>query len=327
MKSISEENKQLFLGLSSLQGVGRKSVVSILEAAKFSLDNFKSMEYGDLEQVLKAQKVPSYLHSSEAISKAKKNGLFLKGEHLYKQIQAKGINLLLKPELPEMLRSIPSSPDFLFVLGNQSILLDGTFVAVVGTRRPTQAGLDSVKHLFSVFDRARGSKIRIVSGLAEGIDGHVHNLALKNGFPNIAFLGCGINVVFPKSTIKIRQGILEDGGLLASEYLPDEMYEKQKFVQRNRLQAGLSQLLIAVQAEKRSGTAHTVRFAQQYDRPVFGLDFGEANPIHEVIGNGGTIIDIKTREGKMLLYDSLMKTLPSGLQLSLLDRAHLGVQD
>ena len=98
-----------------------------------------------------------------------------------------------------------------------------------------------------------------------------HRTSVSEGVRNLAFLGHGINIVFPQETAQTRDRILKAGGAVATEYLPNEHYQKRYFVERNRLQAGLADFVIPVEAHPTGGTAHTVRFARQLGKPVIGI--------------------------------------------------------
>jgi hypothetical protein len=95
-----------------------------------------------------------------------------------------------------------------------------------------------------------------------------HEHSLRAGVPTIAVLGTGILDEYPKGSAIMRERIIADGGTIVTEYLPHISYSAKNFVQRNRLQAALGQVLIPVEWSRRSGTAHTVRFASALERPI-----------------------------------------------------------
>jgi len=111
----------------------------------------------------------------------------------------------------------------------------------------------------------------VVSGLAHGIDRIVHEWCLRIGLPTISVLGTGILNTYPVRHTGLGNEIVENGGLLLSEYFPDQGPSAQNFVWRNRLQAALGCIVIPAEWARKSGTAHTVRFAQKFKHQVFSL--------------------------------------------------------
>jgi len=129
----------------------------------------------------------------------------------------------------------------------------------------------------------------VVSGLAEGIDAAVHEQVLESGGQTVAVLGTGLNEDFPAATAPMRGPIIRTGGAIITEYFNKERYARQRFVQRNRIQAALSDVTIPVEADVPSGTLHTIRFAKQYGRLVLGVKLaGIADAaLHHVLRDEG----------------------------------------
>ncbi len=194
---------------------------------------------------------------------------------------------------PKELGRVENPPYWLFMEGDERALDALNRIALVGTRSPTVTGTKAAERMASWLVRRN---MTIVAGLAEGIDAVGHQAAVDCGRPTIAVLGHGIDVAFPASTIPLRRGIVEAGGVVLTEYLPSERYDRGKFIQRNRLIAGLSRAVIVVDAEYSSGTAHTVRFAAQYGIPIVGGRLNGYQPsVFSLLDElGATIVDIGT---------------------------------
>ena len=111
----------------------------------------------------------------------------------------------------------------------------------------------------------------MISGLAYGIDRIVHEWCLNVGIPTVSILGTGILATYPAKHSGLADQIIAAGGLLVSEYMPQQGPSAENFVWRNRLQAALGRAVIPAEWAKKSGTAHTVRFARKLGRPVFGM--------------------------------------------------------
>ncbi len=190
------------------------------------------------------------------------------GEALLKRLIDRDITLLLKddPRFPSQLHEAPDPPAWIFVEGNPQVLSLPS-VALVGTRQPTADGLylaTNLGHCLPLF----GKPLATVSGLAVGIDQQIHELSIRHGIPTIAVLGTGIFRHFPAGSEPLREKIINGGGAVVSEYLPDQTYSGENFVRRNRLQAALSSLTIPIQWAIKSGTARTVDHARRMGRPI-----------------------------------------------------------
>ena len=243
---------------------------------------------------MRRAKAPRYRVLAEEILK-RRDSLLEEGERRKESLDARNVHFIWGNALPEPLRSIASAPPWLFVQGDPSALYLRPAVAVVGTRRPSEKGREAAKKVVRML---AAYPLTVVSGLAEGIDEEVHAEALEENLKNVAFLGHGINIVFPKQTQRLRERIVESGGAIASEYLPDEKYNKAYFVQRNRLQAALSDLVIPIEAGVQSGTAHTVRFAIEYKKALVGVAWAGVNGVHRLVREAGfPVVPVFSRQG------------------------------
>jgi DNA protecting protein DprA len=167
-------------------------------------------------------------------------------------------------QFPPQLRELDEPPYWLFVEGNVSVLHQHS-VAIVGTRKPSEDGMELAR---LIGGSLRSIQSVVVSGLADGIDQAIHRASLRHGIPNIAVLGTGILSNYPRGSESIRKEICNQGGAIITEYLPDDSYSAQNFVRRNRIQAGLARIVIPVEWKIKSGTAHTVKFAQDTQRKI-----------------------------------------------------------
>ncbi len=148
-------------------------------------------------------------------------------------------------------------------------------LAVIGTRYPHPRALSQVR---SLLENLRDSRLVVISGLARGIDQAAHEAALVFGLPTIAVLGCGIRNTYPESAHRLREAIVTAGGLVVSEFDPDDEPRPYRFVQRNRLIAGWSQATCVLQAGRRSGSLLTADYALQMHRPVFAAPHFPGEP-------------------------------------------------
>ncbi|MBI5466961.1 MAG: DNA-protecting protein DprA [Candidatus Kerfeldbacteria bacterium] len=168
------------------------------------------------------------------------------------------------PDYPDQLREIASPPPLLYVRGRlDSIQRSG--LAVVGTRRPSPYGLGVLRPLLQPVIQ---QGLTIVSGLALGIDGSAHQLAVDAQRPTIAVLGCGLNQVYPWEHRQLASDIVRHGGAIMSEFPLGARPERHHFPQRNRIISGLAQAVLLVEAGERSGALVTAKFAVDQNREV-----------------------------------------------------------
>lgn len=170
---------------------------------------------------------------------------------------------------PRLLAEISNPPSVLYYRGTIDPDPD-LAIAVVGSRHPTKYGVEVAK----AFGYALASAgALVVSGLAEGIDACAARGALDAQHaicPTIAVLGCGVDVVYPKSNERLYDEIVERGAVV-SEFLPGRLVERYHFPIRNRIMSGLAHGTLVVEAAERSGTSITAGFAHDQGRDVFAV--------------------------------------------------------
>ncbi len=121
-------------------------------------------------------------------------------------------------------------------------------------------------------------RLTIISGMAEGIDSLAHTTSLENGGKTIAVLPSGFNKVFPSKNKKLYQQILDNNGLVISEYQENEEATSKTFVERNRIVAGLSMGTLVVEGGYRSGTGVTARITKELEKNLFCIPSSLENP-------------------------------------------------
>ncbi|HTB49147.1 MAG TPA: DNA-processing protein DprA [Verrucomicrobiae bacterium] len=179
------------------------------------------------------------------------------------------INKLTLGAYPEALRHIPSPPAQLFHAGTPlSELMKRPRVAIVGSRSVSPYG----KQVTTQLARQLAEQgIVIISGLALGVDGLAHQATLEAGGLAIAVLPSPLQVIAPATNRQLGQAIIERGGALVSEYAEGAFPQKQNFIARNRLVAGLSQAILITEAAEKSGSLHTARFALEQGKDVLAV--------------------------------------------------------
>lgn len=181
---------------------------------------------------------------------------------------------------PEPLRSLSDAPVGLFVKGNWDAFDFQTdaFIGIVGTRCPSGYGQGVARQFASGLAR---SGVRIVSGMAMGIDAVAHRSALEEGGLTIAVLGCGVDIIYPASNFRIYEDIVAGGGAVVSEFPPGTRARREYFVWRNRLVSGLSRGVLVVEGTARSGTLLTARYAALQGKDVYAPPVPLTSELHE----------------------------------------------
>lgn len=172
---------------------------------------------------------------------------------------------------PPMLRNIDNAPMTLFYRGDPDILF-GRCVTMIGSRSASRAGLNATKEIAQALSSVG---VRIVSGLAAGIDSAALSGGLAGGSPVAGVLGCGLDINYPASNADLKERIVASGGVLLSEYPPGSPALPWHFPVRNRIMSGLSSAVLMMEGGIRSGSMTTVRHALDQGREVFAYP-GEA---------------------------------------------------
>ncbi len=236
-----------------------------------------------------AKNLIAYIGSEEGIFREKQQNLAKIpgiGEILSKEIVSSDvlkraeeeIEFIIKNEIqtsyftdrnfPFRLKECADSPIMIYSKGNCD-LNNGKFIGIVGTRNATEYGKENCKKLISDLAVLQPNSI-IVSGLAYGIDITAHKAALEAGLPTIGVVGHGLDRIYPAAHRSTAVKMLEEGALL-TEYLSQTNPDRQNFVQRNRIIAGLSDAIVVVESAARGGALITAEVANDYNRDVFAF--------------------------------------------------------
>jgi len=199
------------------------------------------------------------------------------------------IIVICDSDYPDVLKNIYDPPPVLYVKGD-ILPEDDLSVALVGSRRATHYGLSMSESL--AYDLAlKGATI--TSGLARGIDSAAHRGALRANGRSIAVLGSGLNEIYPPENKKLAQEISESGAVV-SEFPMGMEPLSGNFPRRNRIISGLSQGVVVVEANQRSGALITVDYALEQGREVFAvpgkIDSCSSRGTNELIKQGAKLV-------------------------------------
>jgi len=261
MVDAGRQLREACLLLSLLQAKSGASAVSRMQAAGLPLEAVLQMAPREL-----AAKANFTEKTRAALEELR--GRFDAGEVLA-GVEGAGARAvtLADADYPEALRVVPDAPPALFVKGDLAWALSGPVVALVGSRRATASGLEAARRLAGALAE-RG--VCVVSGVALGVDAAAHEGALLGGGPTVGVLGCGVDVVYPRSNRGLY-GRVEGAGAVISEYGPGEAPLPWRFPARNRIIGGLASHTVVVEAAEKSGSLITARHASDAGREVWAV--------------------------------------------------------
>jgi DNA processing protein len=200
------------------------------------------------------------------------------------RLHAKGVSVLTLADdgYPGMLRTVPDPPPALYVDG---VVPDVVSVALVGSRKASATGVETARTLGSALAE-RG--VCVVSGLALGVDSAAHEGAVDAGGLSVGVLGCGIDIVYPRTNRALYDAIRRQGALV-SEYYLGEAPLAWRFPARNRIIAGLASIVVVVEAPEHSGALITARHGLEAGRDVWAVPGPPGVP--ECRGSNGLLAD------------------------------------
>jgi len=195
------------------------------------------------------------------------------------------------PAYPASLTNFDCMPCVLYVLGELEGINDELAITMVGTRDCDAYGISTAQHLGCGLATVGAT---VVSGLAVGIDTAAHEGALQAGGRTIGMLACGMDVGYPQASRRLKRRILDQGGVLISEFPFGVRAYGYHFNVRNRILSGISAGVVVVQAPETSGALNTARHALSQNRDVFavpGQIFDEKmKGCNRLIADGGKMV-------------------------------------
>ena len=256
------QEREMYLFLCSIYRISQEEI-DILKA-----------QFGELEVLM-------YLDEKEILKNKNLNSKLLKNivkyrshsriENIKGVLEEKNIQYVCfsDDDYPESLKHIQMPPPILFYKGDISILDHRNNIAVIGSRAPTNYGLSCVrKYAKELSDIG----MDIVSGLALGIDSEAHLACMNGKFgKTVAVLGSPIDNILPSRNRKIADKILENGGIIVSEFFLGSKVHPLNFSFRNRIISGLSVAVLVIEAAQKSGTKRTFDYAGDQGKTVFAM--------------------------------------------------------
>ncbi len=246
--------------LNSINGISNRKIDRIIEyfngSTKDLWDNFEVEKYN--LKILSPKLIAVLSNSKESFE-----------EKLLKKLHDENAQIItiFDENYPYKLRQISGAPYVLYYKGSLKDI-DNLSLAVVGSRKATSYG----KWTAEKFTRELSQLgVNIISGLASGIDTIAHKTALSSKAKTVGVIGCGINIIYPKSNEKLYNEIVEKGGTVITEYTFGMEPMPNNFHDRNRIISGLSDGVLVIEAQERSGTLITAGHAANQGREIFAV--------------------------------------------------------
>ncbi len=174
---------------------------------------------------------------------------------------------LTDKDYPKRLLNCYDSPVMLYYKGDAD-LNHHRMIAIVGTRHHTDYG----KQITEKFVKElAGQQVTVVSGLAYGVDGIAHKMALKNDIPTIGVLAHGLDQVYPLEHTTLARDMIRQGGGLLTEFSSQTKPDKHNFPTRNRVVAGMCDATLVIETGIKGGSMITAELANGYNRDVFAV--------------------------------------------------------
>ncbi len=271
------------LALLKIEGVGdimAKKLIGICGSAEHVL-NSKSSVLANIDGV-----------GAVLLKNLKDRKAFDSAEKELKYIRSNNINVscFQDGQYPDRLKHCIDGPVLLFTSGNIDTI-NRKIISIVGTRQITSYGIEFCKKLIA--DLAPLNPV-IVSGFAYGVDIVAHQAAMDHNLQTIGIVAHGLNQIYPKVHTKYVARMEQNGGFM-TEFWSNSSPEKENFVRRNRIVAGMSEATIVIESAEKGGSLITANLANDYNRDVFALPGRNTDKLSQGCNNL-----IKTQKANLL---------------------------
>ncbi|WP_313808288.1 DNA-processing protein DprA [Flavobacterium sp.] len=247
------------LALLQVEGVGDISAKKLIT------------QLGSAENVFKTSRKElksMYRFKDKLIERLSDESVFEKAEKELAFIQSQNIEAIFfkEPNYPGRLKHCSDGPTLLFQKGATNLQQHRT-LSIVGTRNITNYGIDFTRNLIETLQPLNPV---IVSGFAYGVDIVAHQAAMDCNLQTVGVLAHGLNQIYPKSHKKYCSKMEANGGFL-TEFWSTSNPERENFVKRNRIVAGISEATIVIESAEKGGSLITANLANDYNREVFAV--------------------------------------------------------
>lgn len=256
------QDEQIYtLALTRIYGLGLVGACNLIRETGTAGDIFRYRK--ELPQRIPgvSEKLVEALDCPEAFKRAEEELLFAEKNNIQ-------CITFSDERYPARLRECEDAPLALFYRGNAP-LNALRVVSVVGTRHATPYGEEICRQFMKDLAEACPDTL-VVSGLAYGIDIHAHRAALQNGLPTVGVLAHGLDRIYPSVHRETAVEMMDNGGLL-TEFMSGTNPDRQNFVKRNRIVAGMCDAVVVVESAAKGGALITAELAESYHKDCFAF--------------------------------------------------------
>lgn len=258
--------KNIILTLLSIPKIGRKSVDYFIDYMKEEPQNENDIVdiFINLKKSNNKIKIPTLDEVKLAHYKSKEI-IYLSKKQNIETID------ILNENFPKRLKYIENRPKILFYKGNYDAVINKYSLAIIGSRDASEYGQKNAYEMAYSFAKDNYS---IISGLAIGCDTYAHKGCLDANGMTVAVLSSGLDKIYPIINKELSEKIIENKGCLLSEYPIGTSSFKNNFIERDRIESGLSLGTMVIEANIKSGTMHTANFTLEQERVLacFNID-------------------------------------------------------
>jgi len=249
------------IGITLVKGIGNITAKQIIE----NTDNV-ALLFTEKKHVLErisglSRRIINEIHNPEVLRRAEKEIRFIEKSRIEPLF-------ITDPAYPNRLKDCVDAPVMLYFKGNAD-LNAGKIISIVGTRNATVYGKETTDQLIHNIKEMFPESL-IVSGLAYGIDIAAHRAALRENLITVGILAHGLDRIYPPIHRNTAAEMINTGGLL-TDFISETNPDRQNFVKRNRIVAGMSDCTIVVESAKKGGALITANIADSYNRDIFAF--------------------------------------------------------
>ena len=259
LHAMTQNDLFYLLALQQVEGIGDITAKKLLQhfGSPEAIFQAKKTELAKIDGIGKS--TIANLHKKDGFEQAESEILFLEKEDI-------NVFSFQCNEYPDRLKNCHDAPLLLFQSGNVN-WNNSKIISIVGTRQITTYGAEFTKKLLEELEPLNPI---IVSGFAYGVDIVAHQAAMEHNLQTIGVLAHGLNQIYPKTHKKYMAKMQENGGFL-TEFWTYSKPDRENFVKRNRIVAGISEATIVVESAERGGSLITAEIANDYNREVFAV--------------------------------------------------------
>jgi DNA processing protein len=249
------------IGITLVKGIGNITAKQIIETLGDASKLFTEKKHL-LERIPGlSRRVIDEIHQADVLKRAEKEVRFIENGRIIPLF-------ITDPAYPQRLKECVDAPVILYFRGKAD-LNTAKIISVVGTRNATAYGREITAKVIHDL-KNKFPDILIVSGLAYGIDIEAHRAALKEGLPTVGVLAHGLDLMYPAAHSHTAAEMLEQGGLL-TDFLSGTNPDRQNFVKRNRIVAGIPDCVVVVESAAKGGALITAGIADSYNKDIFSF--------------------------------------------------------